>query len=75
MLSIIFGLLFMALGVWGLVSWWPDFVLVLKGLVPSLIVCGGFLAVVAGITSIRDAIANKAALQSAAGNKERPAAK
>ena len=75
MLSILFGLGFMALGAWGLIAWWSDFLLVLKGLIPSLIVCGGFLAVVAGITSIRDEIANKAALENAAEKKERSAVK
>lgn len=59
MLSVILGLVFMILGLWGLLSWWADFVVVFKGSVPVLIFMGGLLAVIAGITSIRDSMQSK----------------
>lgn len=54
MLAIVFGLVFMALGLWGLLSWWGDFLIILKGLFPVLFFFGGVIAVIAGATSIRD---------------------
>lgn len=59
MLAVILGLIFMALGLWGLIAWWGSFILVLKGLVPVLILFGGFIAVVAGVTSIRDSMESR----------------
>lgn len=61
MLAVIFGLIFMVLGIWGLAAWWGDFVTIIRGLVPPLIICGGLLAVIAGVTSMRDAAESKAA--------------
>jgi fatty acid desaturase len=61
MLAVIFGLIFMVLGIWGLAAWWWDFVAILRGLIPPLIICGGLLAVIAGVTSMRDAAESKAA--------------
>lgn len=70
MLAVIVGLIFMALGLWGVISWWPSFMIVLKGLVPIMIVCGGFLAVIAGVTSIRDSIESRAAMREAEEKKQ-----
>jgi len=56
MLAVIVGAIFMLLGLWGVITWWSSFLVVLKGLVPAMIVCGGFLAVVAGVTSMRDSM-------------------
>jgi hypothetical protein len=63
MLAVLFGLLFVIAGMSGLIFWWFDFVTVMKGLLPPLLMGGGFLAVVAGFTSIRDARARAAALK------------
>ena len=57
MLAIILGMIFVAIGVFGVVAWWSAFLIVLKGLVPVMLACGGLLAVIAGITSIRDSMA------------------
>lgn len=59
MLAVILGLVFVVLGFWGVVAWWVSFKLVLKGLVPAMILCGGLLSVIAGIASIKDAMASK----------------
>jgi hypothetical protein len=63
MLAVIIGLVFMLLGLWGVIAWWGAFIVVLKGLVPAMIVCGGFLAVIAGVTSIRDSMESRAAVK------------
>lgn len=59
MASIIGGIVALGLGIWGLVSWWWDFVLVLRGAVPFVIVLGGIVAITAGISSMRDRRAAK----------------
>ncbi|MBN1622522.1 MAG: hypothetical protein JW871_08025 [Endomicrobiales bacterium] len=59
MLAVIFGLMFIVLGLWGVVVWWPDFLNVIKGLIPFMFVCGGFIAMIAGITSIADSLESK----------------
>ncbi|MBF0144752.1 MAG: hypothetical protein HQL84_02005 [Magnetococcales bacterium] len=55
MVKIIFGLLALALGLWGLSVWWWSVVEMLRGLVSLLLIIIGFVALGAGITRIRDA--------------------
>jgi|YNPNPStandDraft_1061719.scaffolds.fasta_scaffold99466_2 hypothetical protein len=55
MIALIIGIIVVVLGVVGIVQWFSDFVSVLKGAVPPMFVCGGLLAIIAGITSIKDA--------------------
>jgi len=59
MVSIIFGLLFMALGIVFLVTWFGDFLLVLKGSIPACVVLGGLLAVFIGASTVRENIREK----------------
>lgn len=59
MVALIIGLIVVVLGVFGIVTWFGDFILVLKGSVPAMLICGGLLAIVAGITSIKDSIEAK----------------
>lgn len=60
MLSIIGGLIAGIVGVWLIaLRWWWEFVDVLKGTVPALLIFGGFIAIVAGISSIKDKMAAK----------------
>jgi len=46
---LIIGLIFLVLGVVGVVSWWADFGLVMRGLIPFLLVIGGLVAIGAGL--------------------------
>lgn len=68
MLSIIGGLVFIALGAWGIVVWLNDLVMVIKGSVPLMAALGGLVAVAAGISSVKDNIAAKR--EEAASKKE-----
>jgi len=54
MLSVIVGLVFSVAGIWGVVQWWPQLIVVFKGLVPFMLCIGGCISMVAGITAIRD---------------------
>jgi len=60
MLAVIVGLVFAVIGLWGMVAWWPDFIIVVKGSVPALLLIGGILAIVAGATAIRDSLESRA---------------
>ena len=49
MLSIVFGLIALSLGFWGLVKYWWYMVDVLIALLPLLLIGGGAIALLAGI--------------------------
>ena len=59
MLALIVGLVFSAIGLVGIVKWFDSFKDVLKGSIPAMLLCGGLLAIIAGITSIKDSIEAK----------------
>lgn len=59
MLAIILGLIFTGAGLFGIIVWHQDLLIIIKGLFPVLILVGGILAIVAGATSIKDAIDEK----------------
>ena len=59
MVALVIGVVIAVLGVVGIFRWTTAFVIVLKGSVPIMLVCGGLLAVIAGITSIKDSIEAK----------------
>jgi hypothetical protein len=54
MMAIIFGLIFMVLGIWGVVAWWPYFINIMKGLFPMMFTVGGLIAIIAGVAGIKD---------------------
>lgn len=54
MASIVFGLVAIALGLWGLSTWWWSVVEVLRGVVPLLLILIGPVALGAGITKMRE---------------------
>ena len=58
--SIIVGSCVTILGLVGLVVWWADAVAIIKGLIPVILVFGGVIAVIAGLTELKDEAAAKA---------------
>lgn len=58
-LSIIIGGIVALLGLWGLMGWWSDFILVLRGSVPVILIFAGIIAVIAGLSELRDESASK----------------
>jgi hypothetical protein len=56
MLAVTVGLVFAVAGMWGIIAWCPQMVIVFKGLVPFMIFVGGCISIVAGITAIRDSM-------------------
>lgn len=53
-LSIIIGSVVALLGLWGLAAWWCDFLTVLKGSIPAMLIFGGAIAVIAGLSELKD---------------------
>ena len=47
------GIVALIIGVLGLIGWWGDFLRVLKGMIPIILVLGGALAVYLGIEDIK----------------------
>ena len=58
-LSVIVGGVVALLGVFGLIGWWGDFVIVVRGSLPAMLIFGGVIAVIAGISEIKDELASK----------------
>ena len=48
MKHVLLGMLFVALGLWGMVAWWPSFGLVMRGLFPIALLGVGFVAALSG---------------------------
>ncbi len=53
MLHVVFGLVLLVLGVFGVISWWEDFGLVLRGLVPFAFLLCGLVAIGSGLAKER----------------------
>jgi len=58
-IAILGGIIAIILGLWGIVVWWGDFALVLKGTVPAFLILAGLIALIAGIGEVKDSIARK----------------
>ncbi|MBF0448120.1 MAG: hypothetical protein HQL67_07975 [Magnetococcales bacterium] len=54
MSNIIFGLVALALGLWGVSVWWWSIVELLRGLVPIALILLGLVALGAGVTRMRE---------------------
>lgn len=54
MSTIVFGLVALALGLWGLSAWWWSVVEMLRGFLPIALTLLGLVALGAGVTKIRD---------------------
>jgi len=53
-LTIFGGAAAIALGFWGIASWWYSFVELLKGTVPCFLILGGLIAFFAGVSELKD---------------------
>ena len=53
MLSVIVGLLALALGLWGLTAWWWSVTEFLRGSMPIVLVVFGLVALASGVQTVR----------------------
>jgi arginine exporter protein ArgO len=51
---LISGVVAVILGIIGFTQWWSDFVIILKGGVPIMLMLGGILAVYVGLDALQD---------------------
>ena len=51
------GIVAVIIGIIGLFAWWADFLEVLKGIIPIILVLGGALAIYLGIEDVKTASA------------------
>lgn len=58
-MSIIVGGAFALVGLIGVMAWWFDFITLLKGSIPAMMIFGGLIAVIAGISELKDEAASK----------------
>ncbi len=59
-LAIVAGIIAMAAGIFLVIFvWWREFYELIFGFIPPLLFFGGLIAVIAGISSIKDAIRTK----------------
>ena len=58
-LSIIFGLLFIIIGILLLITWRYELVLILKGTVPALLIFGGIIALISGVSEWKYRLSSK----------------
>ena len=57
--SVAIGAVVVVLGAIGLLRWWDPFTMILKGCVPAMLIFGGAIAVIAGLSEIKDEAAAK----------------
>ena len=53
-LSILIGAVVMLLGIWGVIVWRSDLLSVLKGSIPVILIFCGAIAVIAGLSEMKD---------------------
>lgn len=58
-LSVVIGAAVAILGLLGIIRWIVPFKVVLQGTVPAILIFGGAIAVIAGLSEIRDEAASK----------------
>lgn len=58
-ISLSLGMLAIFVGIWLLIAWISDFLMVFRGTVPAMFIFGGLIAVFLGISEIKDEIAAK----------------
>ena len=60
-LGLFVGIVALFLGLKGLIAWRSDLVTLLRGSLPAIFILGGAIAVIAGISEIKDEISSKRA--------------
>ena len=57
--GIVVGVIVVVVGVIGLLRWWGDFAAILKGTIPAMMIFAGAIAVIAGLSEMKDESAAK----------------
>ena len=54
--AVLGGLVAVVLGILGVFFWWKNFLIVLMGTVPIILICGGLIALFIGFSEIKDSL-------------------
>ena len=57
--GVVIGAIVVLLGVVGLIRWSHAFIVILKGVIPAMMIFGGAIAVIAGLSEIKDETQSK----------------
>jgi hypothetical protein len=55
-LSLLIGAVVAILGLILLIAWWYEFMFLLRGCIPVMLIFGGVIAVVAGLSELKDVL-------------------
>jgi len=58
-LSIVIGAIVAFAGIALLITWWYEFLFILKGVLPAVLILGGVIALLAGISEFKDTLKDK----------------
>ena len=58
-LGITIGAVLTILGLVALVGWWGDFISIIKGSIPAIMIFAGAIALIAGISQLQDELSDK----------------
>ena len=58
-LSVVVGGIVAFIGLVLLLFWWYEFLFILRGIIPAILILGGIIALVAGISEFKDTLASK----------------
>ena len=55
-LSLLIGAVVAILGLILLIAWWYEFLFILRGCIPVMLIFGGVIAVIAGLSELKDVL-------------------
>jgi hypothetical protein len=58
-IGITIGAALTVLGLVALVGWWGDFISIIKGSIPAIMIFAGVIALIAGISQLQDELGEK----------------
>ena len=58
-LSLLIGAVVAIIGLILLIAWWYEFLFLLRGCIPAMLILGGVVAVVAGFSELKDVLKSK----------------
>jgi len=58
--GVVIGAIVTFAGLFALIGWWDSFLTILKGSIPAMLIFGGVIAVIAGLSEMKDEAAAKA---------------
>lgn len=58
-LSIVIGTVVAVIGFILLIAWWYEFLFILRGIIPAILIFGGVIALIAGISELKDTLKSK----------------